>query len=148
MMSRKMWLIALVGVCGALHPAGAHAEKGRTMMLLPGAPCEIGVTLPEAAKGRLKSLYPRGTMLTSAVNSKKRKTGEAEFHVRAAQLGPALASFLCTAGGQVTLPDSALSGRSPGVDGRLSSRQALELLLNGTGLSIADENEEGFVLKN
>jgi hypothetical protein len=106
------------------------------------------VSLPIAAKGRLKALYPTGTKLTSAVNMRNsRKASEADYRISATPLGPALASFLCATGGEVTLPDAALTRRSPGVEGRLPSRQALERLLSGTGLSIAKESEEGFVLK-
>lgn len=142
----KAGLVALIAVSGATQALAVHAQKGRMLMQIPGAPCDVGVTMPEAAKGRLKSHYPRGTMLTSAV-TKMRKASAADFHVRAAPLGPALAAFLCAAGGEITLPDAALNGRSPGVQGRLPSRQALELLLKGTGLSIAEESEQGFVVK-
>ena len=142
----RLGLVALFGLCGTVHAEAAHAKKGRMHMQVPGAPCDVGVTMPEAPKGRLKSLYPRGTMLTSAV-TKMRKAAKADFRVRAAPLGPALAAFLCAAGGEVTLPDSALSGRSPGVEGEMSPRQALERLLAGTGLSVAAETDEGFILK-
>jgi hypothetical protein len=140
-MSRKMWLIALVGVCGALHPAGAQE---RNVTYVNGVPAVIEESYPDYTITRRRASQDEW-LVTIATG--KSKATEADFDIPAGELEKALRSFVYKVGGKVTF--TATDGwrpESPGVKGRLSAREALDRLLSGTGQS-AQETPEGFLLK-
>jgi hypothetical protein len=112
---------------------------------MAGSDCNMNMVDP----GERQALYPPGTTVSTMVNPSKAKTdGTHIFDVPApAPLGPALGFFLCASGGEVTFPSEAFRRPTAGVQGSMPARQALERLLDGTGLSIAKETPKGFILK-
>lgn len=138
MLSARLSLVALLGAASALVQAARADAQG-------GTDCAMTMIDP----GNRQALYQAGTTLSTMVNPKKTKTdGNHFFDIPApAPLGPAIGFFLCASGGEVTFPSEAFGRPSAGVRGSLPPRQALERLLSGTGLSIADETATGFILK-
>ena len=141
----KTILVLMGAGLGAVDAAPANGQAATTMPPVAEADCNVTMEDP----GARRALYPAGTTVSTMVYAKKAKSdGKHFFDIPAgAPLGVALAFFLCASGGEATFPSDAFRRPSAGVSGPFPAREALEHLLGGTGLSIAAETPEGFVLK-
>ena len=144
MVSRTFAVVSLIigAASCAFYGRPANAQH------LIFAPCNLDSFIPEGDQlVEISRHFAAGTPLGTLVNPEKPKSAEAQFRVPAGPLEKALGEFLCMAGGSLTYPTRAMRKRgSPVVEGQLPSREALRRLLAGTGVSIAHESTEGFIL--